>query len=138
MEARNSQNTRLTKKKTAAEFWLCAGHDCLGTHLHCIGICPNPYSMLSSLHESRDRNHLGQCTALFTRKECGRYWEIRTKMMENFASFLLLFLWLLLTIRTFVFALNVVYCTYSIYSVIVLFYFYWSHTAMINNQCTCH
>ena len=26
---------------------------------------------------------IGQCTALLNRTECERYWEARTKMMEN-------------------------------------------------------
>jgi len=38
---------------------------------------------LCSPHEPMDRNHLGQCTALSNKTECERYWEARTKMMEN-------------------------------------------------------
>jgi len=30
------------KRKAVAEFRLCVGHDCLGTHLHRIGIRPTP------------------------------------------------------------------------------------------------
>jgi len=45
-------------------------------------------------------------------------------------------LWLILIIRTFVFTLNISF--FGIYSVILTFYFYWSHRSMINNQCTCH
>ena len=71
------------RRKAIAEFRLCVGHDCLGTHLHRIGIRPDPYCMLCSLHETMDRNHLGRCTALSTGTECERYWEARTKMMEN-------------------------------------------------------
>ena len=71
------------RRKAVAEFRLCVGHDCFGTHLQCIGICPDPYCMLCSLREPMDRNHLGQCTALFNRTECERYWKARTKMMEN-------------------------------------------------------
>ena len=33
------------RRKAVTEFRLCAGHDCLGTHLHCTGIRPDPYSM---------------------------------------------------------------------------------------------
>jgi len=83
MDARISQNTRLAKKKAVAEFRLCVGHDCLGTHLHCIGIRPDPYCMLCSLHETMDRNHLGRYTALSRGTECERYWKAGTKMMEN-------------------------------------------------------
>jgi len=61
----------------------CVGHDCLGAHLHCIGIRLDPYCKLCSLHEPTDRNHLGQCTALSNKTECERYWEARTKKMEN-------------------------------------------------------
>ena len=71
------------RRKAFAEFRFCVGHDCLGTHLHRIGICPDPYCMLCSLHEPTDRNHLGRCTALSNRTKCERYWEARTKMMEN-------------------------------------------------------
>jgi hypothetical protein len=48
------------RRKAVAEFRLCGGHDCLGTHLHRIGIRPDPYCMLRSLREPMDRNHLGQ------------------------------------------------------------------------------
>jgi hypothetical protein len=58
------------RRKAVAEFRLCFGHDSLGTHLHRIGIRPEPYCMLSSLHEPTDRNHLGQCTALRFAKVC--------------------------------------------------------------------
>jgi len=71
------------RKKAVAEFRLCVGRDCLGTHLHRIGIRPETYCMLCSLHEPMDRNHLGQCTALSNGTECEPYWEARTKMMEN-------------------------------------------------------
>ena len=54
----------------------------MGTHLHRIGIRPDPSCMLCSLHETMDRNHLGRCTALSSGTECERYWEARTKMME--------------------------------------------------------
>jgi len=64
-------------------FNLCIGHDCLGAHRHRIGIRPDPYCMLCSIHEPMDRNHLGRRTALFNRTECEGYWEARTKMMEN-------------------------------------------------------
>ena len=82
-----------------------------------------------------DRNHLGQCTALFNRTDCERYWEARPKMVKiDFILLLLLFLWLLLIIRTFILTLNV----FRTYIVILTFYFYWSHRSMINSQCTCH
>jgi len=71
------------RRKAVAEFRLCFGHDCLGTHFHRIGIRPDPYCMLCSLHETINRNHLGRCTALSSGTECQRYWEARTKMMEN-------------------------------------------------------
>jgi len=71
------------RRKAVAEFRLCVGRDCLGTHLHRIGIRPEPYCMLCNLREPMDRNHLGQCTALLNRTECEWYWEDRTKMIEN-------------------------------------------------------
>jgi len=48
------------KRKAVAEFRLCVGHDSFGTHLHRIGIRPDPYCMLCSLREPIDWNHLGQ------------------------------------------------------------------------------
>jgi len=68
---RNELETRLTHKpwkqeiakipvwpriKAVAEFRLCVGHDCLGTHLHGIGICPDTCCMLCSLCGPTDRN----------------------------------------------------------------------------------
>jgi hypothetical protein len=50
------------------------GHDCLGTHLYCIGMCTDPYCVLCNLCKPMDRNHLGQCTALSNRTECEQYW----------------------------------------------------------------
>jgi len=71
------------RRKAVAEFQLCVGHYCLGTHLHRNGIRPDPYCMLCSLHETMDRNHLRRCTALSSGTECERCWVARTKMMEN-------------------------------------------------------
>jgi len=67
------------RRKAVAEFRLCVGHDCLGTHLHRTGIRPDPYCMLCTLREPMERNHLGQCTALSNKTECERYWEARTE-----------------------------------------------------------
>jgi len=46
------------RRKVVAEFRLCFGHDCLGTHLHRTGIRSDPYCMLCSLREPMERNHL--------------------------------------------------------------------------------
>ena len=78
-----SKVTDWPRRRAVADFELCVGHDCLGAHLHCIGIRPDPYCTLCSLHEPMDRNRLGQCTALTNKKERERYWEARTKMIEN-------------------------------------------------------
>jgi hypothetical protein len=126
------------RRKAVAEFRLCIGLDYLGKHLHCIGICPEPYCMSCSLREPMDRNHLGQCTALFNRTECERYWEARTKIMEIWLCFFSITIlcdyslsfWLLYLLWMFLFL--------CIYSVILTFYLYWSHRSMINHQCTCH
>ena len=67
------------RRKAVADFRLCVGHDCLGTHLPRIGIRPEPFCMLCSLREPVDRNHLGQCTAQVNKTECERYWEVRRK-----------------------------------------------------------
>ena len=71
------------RRKAVAEFRLRVGLDCLGRRLHRIGNLPDPYCMLCSLREPMDKNHEGQCAALFDMTECERYWEARAKMMEN-------------------------------------------------------
>ena len=71
------------RRKEDAEFRLCFGHDCLGAHLHRIGIRSDLYCMLSSIREPMDGNHLEQCTAMLNGAVCERYWEGRTKMMDN-------------------------------------------------------
>jgi len=78
-----SKVTDWPRRRAVAQFRLCVGHDCLGTHLHRIGIHPDPYCTLRNLHEPMDRNHLGHCTALSNGTEYERYWEVRTKTMEN-------------------------------------------------------
>ena len=72
-----------SRRKTVADFRLRVGHDCLGIHRHRMGIRPEPHSILGSLREPMDTNHLGQCTALFNRTECERYWEARVKIAEK-------------------------------------------------------
>jgi hypothetical protein len=123
--------------KAVAEFRLCVGHDCLGTHLHRIGIRPDSYCMLYNLREPMDRNNLGQCIALLNRAVCERSWEARTKMMEIW-----LYLYSVIILCDYVLSLGLLYllwlCFFSIYSVILTSYLYWSHRSMINNQCTCH
>ena len=64
-----SKVTDWPRRRAVAEFRLCVGHDCLGTHLHRIGIHPDPYCTLCSLHEPMDRNHLRHCTALSNKTE---------------------------------------------------------------------
>jgi len=78
-----SKVTDWPRRRSVAEFRLSFGHDCLGTRLHRIGIHPDPYCTLCSLHEPMDGNHLRHCTALSNKTEYERYWEARTKMMEN-------------------------------------------------------
>jgi len=133
MEAKNSQNTRLVKKKGGCRISTMrrSGHDCLATHLYRIAIRPDPSCTLCSLREPMDRNHLRQCTALFNRTECERYWEARTQMIVNWlCSFFItifcdysLLLGLLYLLWMFPF--------FCIYSVIVTFYLYLSHTSLI-------
>jgi len=83
MEANLAKIPEWSRRKAVAEFRLCVGHDCLGTHLHRTETRPEPYCMLCNLRETMDRNHLGRCTVLSSGTECERYWEARTKMMEN-------------------------------------------------------
>jgi len=64
-----SKVTDWPRKRAVAEFRLCVGHYCLGTHLHRIAIRPDPYCTLCNLHEPMDRNHLGHCTALSNKTE---------------------------------------------------------------------
>jgi len=99
-----SKVTDWPRRRAVAEFRLCVGHDCLGAHLHCIWIHPVSYCTLCSLHEPMDRNHLGHCTALSNKTEYERYWEARTKMVENWLCYFTIisppFLWLLFSIMT--------------------------------------
>ena len=130
----------LPRRNAVAEFRFCVGHDCLDTHVHRIGIRPDPYCTLCTLREPIDRSHLRQCAAIFNRTECERYWESRIKMMVNrFCFFSITMFMTTLYCYDFIFTLNIVYSTNSeIFSVILIFYFCWSHRPMINNQCTCH
>ena len=52
------------RKSSVAVFRLTNQHDCLGKHLHRIGIRDNPFCILRGLQEDMDRNHLQQCAAL--------------------------------------------------------------------------
>jgi len=79
------------RRRAVAEFRLCVGHDCLGAHLHRIAIRPDPYCTLCSFHESMGGNHLGRCTALSNETEYERYWEARTKVMENWLCYFTVF-----------------------------------------------
>ena len=109
-----------------------------------IGIRPEPLLHACSLREPMDRNHLGQCTALSNKTECERYWEARTKVMENIDFVILL----LLSFCDYPLALGL--CIHPEYffflfscflKCIFLFfrsYFHWSHRSMIDSQCTCH
>ena len=106
--------------KAVAEFRMCVGHDCLGTHLHRIGIRPDPCCMLCSLHEPMNRNHLGQSTALLNRTECE---AILGGQGKNGGKLNL-------------FPFYYYYCDYSlllgpsycnVYSIILTLYFYCSH-----------
>jgi len=60
-----SKVTDWPRKRAVAEFRLCVGHDWLGAHLHRIGIRPDPYCMLCSLHEPMDKkpSRTMYCTA---------------------------------------------------------------------------
>jgi len=121
-----SKVTDCPKRRAVAEYRLCIGHDCLGTHLHRIGIRPDPYCTLCSPHEPMDRNHVGHCTALSNKTEYERYWEARTKMMENLICYFTIFCCCDFSIRT-LYLLQM-----------FMFYFYRSHRSMINTQRTCH
>ena len=54
------------RKTSVAVFRLTVQHDCMGKHLHRIGLRDNPFCML--------------CAALSGTTVCERYWEARTKM----------------------------------------------------------
>ena len=67
-----SKVTDWPRRRAVAVFRLCVRRDCLGAHLHRIGIRPDPKCTLCSLHEPMDRNHLGQCTAFTNKTDCER------------------------------------------------------------------
>ena len=52
------------KKSSVAVIRLTVQHDCLGKHLHRIGLRENPFCMLCGLQKDMDRNHLQRCAAL--------------------------------------------------------------------------
>jgi hypothetical protein len=83
MEARNSQNTRLTKKKSSCRILIVFWALLLGYTFSPHWNPPRPLLHAMQPHEPMGRNHLGQCTALSNRRECERYWEARTKITEN-------------------------------------------------------
>jgi hypothetical protein len=97
METRNSRHTTLAKK-AVAEFRLCVGHGCLGTHLHCIGVRPNSFCMLCKLREPMGRNHLGQRVAMAV-SDTGRPGQKWWKTDCTPSLLVLLLLWLLIIIR---------------------------------------
>jgi hypothetical protein len=82
------------RRNAVPELRLCVRHDCLGTRLHRIAIRPDPNCMLCSLRKPTDRNHLGQCTALFNRtvSDTGRqgqkWWKINfvLSLLLSFAT----------------------------------------------------
>jgi len=118
------------RRKAVAEFWLCVGHDCLG-----YTSSPHwnpPWPLLHAMQPPRTHGQKPHRTMYRTE------WAILGGQDKNdgvltLSFLLLLFLWLL-TVRTFIFTFNV----FSICTVILTFYFYWSHRSMINSQCTCH
>jgi len=85
-----SKVTDWPRRRAVADFRLCVRHDCLGAHLHRIGIRTDPYCMLCNLRERMDRHHLGQCTALNNKTEYERHWEARTKMKENWLFYFII------------------------------------------------
>ena len=130
--------TDCPRRKAVAEFRLCVGHDCLESHLHRIGIRPNPYCMLCSLHETMDRNRLGRCTALSSGTDYERYWEARTQIMGNWLLHFYLCDYSLLGALCLFWMFLMFFLLLSVVFImeLLIFYFYWSHRSMINNQCT--
>ena len=71
-------------RKTAVSiFRLTIGHDCLGSHLHRMGILDSPQCKLCSNGEPQNRDHLITCSALSTTTLVDRYWETRRRMMNS-------------------------------------------------------
>ena len=145
-----SKLTDWPRRRAVAEFRLCVGHDCLGTHLRRTGIRPEPYCTLCSLHEPMDRNHLGHWTALSNKTEYERYWEARTKLIENWLCYFTIILPPLfydyslalgLYIYSdcfFCFFFSFLFFFFNVYFFSSTLYFCRSHRSMINTQCTCH
>lgn len=66
------------RRIAVASFRLLTGHDCLGEHLHRIGILAQPFCPLCDLMEPMNRAHLCRCRALLGYdSETARYWRAR-------------------------------------------------------------
>jgi len=109
---------------------------------------PWPYCMLCSLDEPTDWNHLGQCTALSNKTECERYWEARTKKMENWLCYFIITILLFyyyyffsdypLALGLYVYPECFLFYLFFFVFLSVILFFSWSHRSMINTQCTSH
>ena len=126
------------RRKAVAEFRLCVMHDCLVYIFTAMESATPPTAYAASANPRTEtiQHNVSHCLIGKSVSDTGRPGQKRWE--TDFASFVLQFLWLLLAIRTFTFTLNVVYSSYIIYSVMLIFYFCWSQSAMINNQRTCH
>ncbi|XP_071043823.1 uncharacterized protein [Parasteatoda tepidariorum] len=71
------------REKTAVEFRLTVGHDCLAHHLHRIGIFTSPNCPLCRKFELIDRKHLMGCSAVRGDSEVKRYWSARLLLMSH-------------------------------------------------------
>ena len=113
------------RRKAVAEFRLFVGHDCLGTHLHRLGIRPVLYCMLCKLREPTDWNHLGQSAALANRTECERYWEAGQDENDRKQT----------AFPPHHFFYPCDYCLLlGLLCVYWMVFFYWSRRSMMNNQ----
>ncbi|GBM33738.1 hypothetical protein AVEN_47043-1 [Araneus ventricosus] len=66
-----------TRRDAVAAFHLTTGHDCLASHLHCLGISTEPFCPLCDSGEVMERDHLLRCGALQGLTKVSRYWEAR-------------------------------------------------------------
>ena len=69
------------RKEAVAIFRTITGHDCLGKHLHRLGILPTPCCMLCNSLDTMDADHIRNCPSLKAISFTERYWEARTSMM---------------------------------------------------------
>jgi ribonuclease HI len=70
------------RREAVAQFRLLTGHDCMGEHLHRIGIFDKPNCPLCNMAEPMNRAHLHRCMSLHGDSETALYWRARELLRQ--------------------------------------------------------